>query len=62
MKTLEDELSEMPVRQSGGATCLKERDVILVAKKWDRTIKRLRSRAKKLGKEIKRLRRRETQV
>lgn len=62
MRTLEDELSEMPVRQSGGAAYLKEREVILIARRGDKVIKRLRSKVEKLRDEVKRLRRRKVRT
>jgi len=54
--SLVDELAGMPVRQAGGAACLKERNVMLVAERGDAVIKRLRAQVRRLKDEVRTLR------
>jgi hypothetical protein len=51
-RTLVDELTDLPVRQAGGAACLKERDAVAIARRGDRTIGRLRRQVRELRKEL----------
>lgn len=55
-ETLVEELTALPVRQVGGAAHLKERNVMLVAKRGDALIKGLRSEVRRLKAEVQSLR------